>query len=204
MDITANMMNKMMERMIKNMSVAEKEAMMIKMMPAMMADMDIGKMMPGMMAAVGSAITPTSLVSFLSKALKEKEFKEFLGGLPEHLPALGKKMQIMMSAMKGVMPVMMSGMMNFMGNHLMPVMMPMMHEMMPVMMKETMPEIMKQNETMKHMIPGMMTDIMPECVEHLVPMFEQEKKDQFLSRLSSAIGTLALEHHQTKEEAEWV
>ncbi len=47
------LMDRMMDRMIRNMSVQEKEKMMLKMMPLMMKDVDMLKMMPGMMSSMG-------------------------------------------------------------------------------------------------------------------------------------------------------
>ena len=45
------LMDRMMDRMIRNMSVQEKEEMMLKMMPLMMKDVDMLNMMPGMMSS---------------------------------------------------------------------------------------------------------------------------------------------------------
>jgi hypothetical protein len=59
---------------------------------------------------------------------------------------------------------------------------------------------MEKNETVRNMMPGMMMDIMPHCVENMVPLFEQEKKDQFLSRLSSAMENVEHNNNETKEE----
>ncbi len=190
------LMDKMMERMIKNMSIAEKEEMMLKMMPVMMPimmeGMDINKMMPGMMTATGSLITVSGIFNFITKALKDEAFKKQLGEIKDSLPALAEKMQSMMSMMMMAMPDMMSGMMDFMGNNIMPLMMPLMHKMMPVMMKEKMPEIMQRHDTMKEMMPSMMMEVMPDCVETMVPLVEQEKQAEFISRLNVAMDKAGL------------
>ena len=65
------LMDRMMDRMIINMSVAEKEDMMMRMMPIMMEGIDINKMMPDMMKEVGSIITLTGIYTFLQKALTD-------------------------------------------------------------------------------------------------------------------------------------
>ena len=75
------LMDRMMDSMIKNMSVEQKEEMMLKMMPTMMEGIDINKMMPDMMTAMGSLTTVTGIVVFISKALNDDELKEELGEL---------------------------------------------------------------------------------------------------------------------------
>ena len=65
------LMDRMMDRMIKNMSVEEKEEMMLKMMPTMMEGIDINKMMPDMMTTMGRLITITGIVVFIGKALND-------------------------------------------------------------------------------------------------------------------------------------
>lgn len=180
------LMDKMMERMIKNMTIEEKENIMLKMMPMMMEDMDIKTMAPGMLAATGRLVTVTSVFDFIIKAKHDDELKDQLVEIKDSLPALAEKIKPMMSMMMSAMPNMMSGMMSFMGNKIMPSIMPMMHKMMPVMMKE-MPEIMGKNEIMKELMPSMMMAVMPDCVETMVPLVEQDKQTEFSSRLNVAM-----------------
>ena len=146
------LMDRMMGRMINNMSVEEKEEMMLQMMPTMMEGIDINKMMPDMMSKMGRLITITGIVVFISKALKDAELKEELGEL---LNDLSKKMPELAEMMHDMMPIMMSlmsetgimdGMMNTMGK-MMPVMMPMMREMMPIMMNNRMPKVWQSTKT---------------------------------------------------------
>jgi len=182
------LMDRMMDRMIRNMTVREKEEMMLKMMPLMMKDVDMLKMMPGMMYSMGRFLNVTGIVTFIRQVLKDDELKGQLEKLVDHLPQLSRKMQTMMAQMRPAVMTVMSGMMDFMAGKVMPVMMPMMSEMMPVMMKEKMPEIMVRDETVKKFISGMMMDIMPHCVQTLSPMMESENQNDFLAHLTDAIA----------------
>ncbi len=182
------LMDRMMDRMIGNMSVQEKEEMMLKMMPLMMKDVDMLKMMPGMMSGMGRLLNVTGIVSFIHQVLKDDELEGQLEKLKDHLPQLSRKMQSMMADMRPAMSTLMSGMMDFMAAKVMPVMMPMMSEMMPVMMKEKMPEVMVRDETVKKFISGMMMEIMPHCVQTLSPMMESEDQNVFLAHLSDSIA----------------
>jgi hypothetical protein len=182
------LMDRMMDRMIRNMSVQEKEAMMLKMMPLMMKDVDMLKMMPGMMSSMGRFLNVTGIVTFIRQVLKDDELKGQLEKLVDRLPQLSRKMQSMMAEMRPAMSTLMSGMMDFMAGKVMPVMMPMMGEMMPVMMKEKMPEVMVRDETVREFISGMMIEIMPHCVQTLSPMMEPEDQNDFLTHLTDSIA----------------
>ncbi len=188
-----DLMDKMMERMIVNMTIEEKENLMLKMMPTMMEDLDIKKMTPGMLAATGRLVTVTSIFDFISKAKDDDELKDQLVVIKDSLPALVEKIKPMMSMMMSAMPNLMSGMMGFVGDKIMPMMMPMMHKMMTEMMKDKMPGIMSRNETMKELMPSMMLEVMPDCVETMVPMVEQGKQTEFLSRLNVAMEKAGIE-----------
>ncbi len=183
------LMDRMMDRMIINMSVAEKEDMMMRMMPIMMEGIDINKMMPDMMKEVGSIITLTGIYTLLQKALNDEElkqeFSEIVASLKEKMPGLIAMMQDMMPIMMSLMTEtgIMDGMMKAMEN-VMPVMMPMMREMMPTMMNERMPKVMAQHKNVNELMPDMMIDIMPECIEMIAPEIEKEKRAAFLSRLA--------------------
>ena len=202
-----DVMDKMMERMIKNTSVEEKEAMMLKMMPSMMEGIDISKMMPDMMTAMGKLITITGIVVFISKAFNDEELKEELGellnDLREKMPELTEMMQDMMPIMMSLMSEigLMDGMMNTMGN-IMPVMMPMMREMMPIMMNEKMPEVMAEHENVRQMMPEMMIEIMPHCVDTMLPTVAQEERTAFLSQLAEKMGRAAAGEGMSTEDRE--
>jgi hypothetical protein len=183
------LMDRMMDRMIVNMSVAEKENLMMEMMPAMMEGVDIKTVTPLMLKEVGSAITLTGIYNFLYTALNDEELKaefgEIVDSLKEKVPELVELMQDMMPTMMSVMTEtgIMDGMMGLM-EKVMPVMMPMMREMMPIMMNERMPKLMAQHKNVNELMPDMMIDIMPECIEMIAPEIEQGKRAAFLSRLS--------------------
>ncbi len=183
------LMDHMMDRMIVNMSVAEKENLMMQMMPAMMEEVDINTVMPIMLKEVGSVITLSGIYYFLYKALNDEELKQEFGeivdSLREKVPGLVEMMRDMMPMMMSMMTEtgIMDGMMNVM-EKLMPVMMPMMREMMPIMMNERMPKLMAQHKNVNELMPDMMIDIMPECIEMITPEIEQEKRAAFLSRLA--------------------
>ena len=192
------LMDRMMDRMIRNMSVQEKEEMMLKMMPVMMKDVDMLKMMPGMMSSMGRFLNVTSIVTLIRQVLKDDELKGQLEKLVDHLPQLSRKMQSMLAEMRPIISTLMSGMMNFMTGKVMPVMMPMMSEMMPMMMKEKMPEVMVRDKTVRQFISGMMMEIMPHCVQTLSPMMESEDQTVFLTHLTDSIARA--EVSETSEE----
>ena len=192
------LMDRMMDRMIGNMSVQEKEEMMLKMMPLMMKDVDMLKMLPGMMSSMGRFLNVTSIVTFIRQVLQDDELARQLEKLMDHLPQLSRKMQSMMADMRPAISALMSGMMDFMAVKVMPVMIPMMSEMMPVMMKEKMPEVMVRDETVKKFMSGMMMEIMPHCVQTLSPMMESEDQDVFLDHLTESIAKA--EGSQSPEE----
>jgi hypothetical protein len=178
-------MDRMMDRMIGNMSVQEKEEMML---PLMMKDVDMLKMMPGMMSGMGRLLNVTGIVTFIREVLKDDELKAQLEKLKDQLPQLSRKMQSMMAEIRPAISTLMSGMMDFMAGKVMPVMMPMMSEMMPVMMKEKMPQIMESDGTVREFISGMMMEIMPHCVQTLSPMMESKDQNIFLAHLTDSIA----------------
>ncbi len=201
------LVDKMMDRMIKNMSVEEKEEMMLQMMPTMMEGIDINKMMPDVMTTMGRLITITGIVVFIGKAFNDDELKEELGEL---MNSLKEKMPELAEMMKDMMPIMMSlmseiglmdGMMNAMGK-MMPVMMPMMREMMPIMMNEKMPKLMAENENVRQMMPEMMMEVMPECIDTILPAVAQEDRTAFLAQLAGKMGLVAGQGKLSGEEDE--
>ena len=183
------LMDRMMDRMIINMSIAEKEDLMMQMMPIMMAGVEINTMMPIMLKEAGSVITLTGIYTLLQKALNDEElkheFSEIVASLKEKMPELIAMMQDMMPIMMSLMTEtgIMDSMMNAM-EKVMPVMMPMMRQMMPTMMNERIPKVMAQHKNVNELMPDMMIDIMPDCLEIIAPEIEQEKREAFLSRLA--------------------
>lgn len=183
------LMDRMMDRMIVNMSVVEKENLMMEMMPAMMEGVDIKTVTPLMLHEIGSVTTLSGIYNFLNTALNDEELKsefgEIVDSLKEKVPELTEMMQDTMPTMMSVMTEtgIMDGLMGLM-EKVMPVMMPMMREMMPIMMNERMPALMAQHKNVNELMPDMMIDIMPECIEMITPEIEQEKRTAFLSRLA--------------------
>jgi hypothetical protein len=165
-------MDRMMDRMIGNMSVQEKEEMMLKMMPLMMKDVDMLKMMPGMMSGMGRLLNVTGIVTFIREVLKDDELKAQLEKLKDQLPQLSRKMQSMMAEIRPAISTLMSGMMDFMAGKVMPVMMP----------------IMESDGTVREFISGMMMEIMPHCVQTLSPMMESKDQNIFLAHLTDSIA----------------
>lgn len=181
------MMQTMMNRMVGSMSVQEKEAMMLQMMPNMMKDVDMVRMMPKMMPVMGRALNATGLVTFIVRVVKDEDIREKLSELAERLPELSKKMRGMMSEMRPVISALMGGMMGFMGGKVMPIMMPIMSEMMPMMIKDHMPAVMAKNDAMKELVPQMMMEVIPHCVTEFTPAMAESDKKDFFNRLGSAM-----------------
>ena len=207
------LMDRMMDRMINNMSVPEKEDLMLKMMPAMMELIDISKTMPEALAALGRLTTLTGIAVLINKALNDDELKEEIGEL---LSSLREKKPELAEVTHDIMPATMSfmsesglmdGMMNTMGK-MMPVMMPAMREMAPIMMREKMPEVMAEHDSVREMMSEMMMiDVIPHCVDTMLPMFAPDQTTAFLSQLAERIGraasrdSLSNEDHDDLEQA---
>lgn len=186
------LMDKMMDRMIVNLSVAEKEDLMLQMMPLMMERIDPLTVTPAVLKEVGSSITLTGIYRVLRQALNDEDIRKELGELVEaltaKLPELAHTMRSMTPAMMSLMKSsgFMDGMMNLMAKF-MPVMMPMMREMMPVMMNERMPALMAQDRNVCELMPEMMVDIMPGCIEMIAPEIEPDARTAFFSELAEKI-----------------
>ncbi len=183
------LMDRMMDRMIINLSVTEKEELMMQLMPIMMEGVEIRSVFPIMLKELGSDITLGGIYNLLETALSDDELKQEFGEvvetLKEKLPDLSELMVDVMPTMMSVMADsgIMDGMLGLM-ERLMPLMMPMMREMMPTMMNERMPKLMAQHENVNELMPAMMIDIMPECLEMITPEIEREKRAAFLSRMA--------------------
>jgi hypothetical protein len=182
-------MDRMMDRMIINLSVTEKEELMMQLMPIMMEGVEIRSVFPIMLKELGSDITLGGIYNLLETALSDDELKQEFGEvvetLKEKLPDLSELMVDVMPTMMSVMADsgIMDGMLGLM-ERLMPLMMPMMREMMPTMMNERMPKLMAQHENVNELMPAMMIDIMPECLEMITPEIEREQRAAFLSRMA--------------------
>lgn len=172
-----SLMDNMMGAMIRNMSVKEKEEMMLTMMPEMMKKVDPKIMMPNMLKEVGQMITIYGVYEFISKLLKEDELKKALG---KKLGALKEKMPAMMSMMR---PMIIDKMKGFM-----PKMMSTMKPMMEGMMKEGcfMKEIVKDKPEMKQNMGNMMSKMCPDIAGEVIP---DEKRKQFVKDIYNNVIT---------------
>jgi len=77
------MMNMMMNTMVKNMTIEEKEEMMLKMMPVMMKQADLKIIMKNMLVEVSKIITLYGTVLLIKKAIEEFDLKNKLKDLPQ-------------------------------------------------------------------------------------------------------------------------
>ncbi len=198
------LMDRMMDRMIANMSIKEKEEMMLKMMPIMMSRIDVNKTVPGVMTAMGRLVTVTGTVIFINRVLNDEELKnevgELVADLKEKLPEMTRITSAMISFMTET--GLMDGMTNKMGK-VMPVMMPVMREVMPTMMKETMPRVMAESDDVrKSMSEMMMNVVIPHCIDTMLPTFAPEKSSEFLPELAERVGRAAIQGTAPGEDRE--
>jgi hypothetical protein len=188
------MMQRMMNAMIRSMSVQQREQIMLRMMPEMMKGADKLILMKNMMTMMGKQISLWSLISFLSKASADEELSVTVKGkadqLKERMPGMMKEMMpVMKPLMKNAMPTMMKNMMIIMG--------PMMENMktnnecMMADIVDEHPEIKSHmGEMMGHMCPQMAEKVIPadqretfikNVVHHLLPDQEAVIDDLLLS-----------------------
>jgi predicted house-cleaning noncanonical NTP pyrophosphatase (MazG superfamily) len=174
------MMNKMMNSMISQMSVKEREEMMLQMMPEMMKKADVKIMIPNMLATFGKIITLYGLYDVISKMLKDNELAQLLKA----------KLIVIKESMTSKMPDMMGMMLPLMQN-IMPKMMGFMEPMMLSMrmeMKKTgrciMTDMVEKNDKMKTHMGDMMFDMCPQMAGKVIP---KEKGTEFIEKMTTAI-----------------
>jgi hypothetical protein len=166
------MMKKMMNTMIRNMSVEEREEMMLTMMPEMMKRVDPKIMMPKMLRTVGDMITLSKVYDFIEKLIKDKELKKILD---TKLNSIKENMSGMMSNMMPMMKLMMQG--------VMPKMMSFMMPMMQQMNKNgdcIMTDMVEQNPEMMPAMGEMMFENCPKMAGKVIPA---EKADDFIENV---------------------
>lgn len=181
-----------MKSMIKNMSIEEREAMMLKMMPEMMKQADLKILFPNMLTTVGKSISLFGVYDCIIRILNNKKIstavsdkvKELFSSMPT---IMSNMMPLVGDMMKGFMPKMM------------PFMMPMMSEMMTsrkgemtVMMESCKPEMKKQ-------MAGCMQKMMPHCVDQIFPAIPSNEKFEFAL---SMIQTFTEKGSEDLEEAD--
>ncbi len=105
----------MMNAMIRDMTVEEREEMMLQLMPGMMKKADINILLANMLEEIGKIITLYSVYSLLATVLKDPLLKEKFGNMLKSMrDKMPKMMPMMMPMMKELMPKIMSGMMPMM------------------------------------------------------------------------------------------
>ena len=158
------LMDIMMDEMIAVMKPDEKGAMLLRMMPDMMKDLDLAVAIRETAPVVGRYINATGLVRFLLKARQDDELKQVIQGLKERLIVLDWDPSALLVEM---MPTMMSE-----------------------MMQQMMDRCLKSDGGMKQMMPRMMMQVMPHCVATMLPLLGTEQS-AFLSRLNVAVQSLS-------------
>ena len=175
------MMKGMMNAMVSNMSVEEREKMILTMMPEMMKRTEAKVLVPNMLRTFGDLVTFTKTYDFIVALTKSGQLKKAVGkqlsGLKEKIPAM---MEGMMPMMISIMPKVMPKMMSFM--------MPMMSAMM--MDKDgnggcMMAEMAEQDEEMRDTMSDMMLEHCPPMIGKIMP---DEKAEEFMQRMSESLG----------------
>jgi hypothetical protein len=176
------LMERMMKPVIGWMSIEEKQAMMLKMMPMMMEDVN---MADTMLKMVPEMLDHVSLLDLL-KVLK-KLFPKFLQGVntvQELLPKLAERLPALIERILPVIEALMPSIMV----KLMPVMMA--KDTMKRM--ETLPERMLpkmlENDQLRQLMPEMMSRMMPHCLEQMLPAMPEEQKAEFVSTMQRILG----------------
>lgn len=183
-----SLMDGMMKSFIDRMSIEQKQEMMLKMMPMMMKDVNMAETMLKMMPQMMDNISMLDILNVLKKL-----FPSILKGVTSFAELMAKWNEIFPKMMKQ-MPDHMEKMMPFMQ-----IMMPMMMgKMMPVMLSEEnivkmeqfpdkMAPKMLDNENVRKYMPVMMSIMVPKCLEHLVPLMEDGRKEEFKGKMVSIL-----------------
>ena len=177
------MMNAMMHAMIRNMSVDERENMMLEMMPEMMKQAELKPLMRNSLEIMGSAMSLYTVYRFIETAAKDRELREIVaGGLKGMMSKMQQMMPEMMPMMMPVMKSVMPKMMSFM--------MPMMSGMMSDMARNEedciMLDMVDENPEMQEHMGGMMFDMCPKMAGKVMP---KENSVEFVNRMEKAVLT---------------
>jgi hypothetical protein len=166
------MMQWMMAKMIRSMSVEEKQAMMLRMMPEMMKEIDLNRLVLNMMQEVGQLLTLYSLYKFVTKA----------GQAPVLTQALSKAHESMMENMPQMAPMMMPIMQGVMSK-MMPQMIPMMSGMLTEMDRKDrciMIDALDHVPGMKSQMGEIMFTMAPRVAVEVIP---KDKRKAFIGKL---------------------
>ncbi len=171
------MMNSMMNAMIRDMTIEEREKMMLQMMPEMMKKADINILMANMLEEMGNIITLYGAYSLITSIVKDPLLKEKFGDMLKSMKAtMPEMMSMMMPIMKELMPKIMSGMMPMMSG-----MVKEMTEMCDCVMTD-----MEDNPEMKQKMGEMMFAMCPEMAGKVIP---EEKGTEFVKKMEKSVLT---------------
>lgn len=174
------MINKMMNTMIRSMSVEEREEMMLQMMPEMMKRVDAKILVPDIIATLGKMITQHGIYKTIDKLQKDQEAFNLLKD------RLSKLKIGAMSKMSYMMGIMMPFMQNIMPK-IMGFMMPMMSGMC-MDLKRTgscdMFDILDHSQEMKTNMGDMMFEMCPQMAGKVIP---KEKSAEFIEKMTEAV-----------------
>lgn len=162
-----DMMNKMMQSMIRNMTIEQKQELLHKMMPKMMKETDPQILIPNILKETGKIISVYSIYELIYKFFQDKELKSsFTSNIKKakdkfkvHLPAFFAivkpiAMKVTPKAMSLFKP-MMPGMMTIMEDE--------------SLIKEVSPNVKKE-------MANCMSSVMPVWLNSLYPLIDHDKK----------------------------
>ncbi len=171
------MINSMMNAMIRDMTIEEREKMMLQMMPEMMKKADINILTLNMLEEMGKIITLYGVYSLIATIVKDPLLKEKFGDL---LKSMKNKMPEMMPMMMPMMKELMSKIMS----RMMPMMSGMVKEM--TEMCECVLADMEDNPEMKKTMGEMMFAMCPEMAGKAIP---EEKGTEFIKKMEKSVLT---------------
>lgn len=171
------LMERMMKPVIGRMSIEEKQAMMLQMMPMMMEDVNMAETMLKMVPEMLDHISLLDLLNILKKL-----FPTLLQGVNTVAELLPKLAEIMPAIMEHMMPVMEAIMPSIMGK-MIPIMMTEENmERMETLPDHMLPKMLKE-EQLRQLMPDMMSRMMPRCLEQVLPYLAEEKKAELLTTM---------------------
>mgnify|MGYP003564646381 CR=1 FL=1 len=177
----------MMKDMIRALPVAERETLLLDMMPEMMKQVNLAEMIPNMLKQLGALINLLSLYEFLRVLIDDDEasqqLKDILAEQKDKTPAMMEMMHPMMTV---VMSSFMPKMMGFMVT-----MMPNMSTIMPRVMEDGMIPMIKENTEIKAHMLEMMQTMFPHCATSLFPLIETDDRIAFIKKLFAIMAQSA-------------
>jgi hypothetical protein len=177
-----SVMGNMMKTMINDMSLKEKEKMILVMMPEMMKKSDPHVMLPKMLEEVGSKASLYNVFCFISSFFKREKLKKTLG---DRLNTITDENNDMIVLMRPMMIEMMKGMMP-----------KMMKIMKPLIMEGMMKKIVKEKPEMKTHMQEIMLKVCPDMAAEIIP---NHKQKQFVEDIIENIELKKLKKLKTNE-----